>query len=118
MAADLKPTTCVGLLVRDSRYLLHACAEGGVGIVRYDQAPLTLAAQGFARPNTYIELSARIEGTKLSVTAYGNNNPGTISLSADDPTYRAGDRLAIVVYTVNAAPASARVSDFRYVPRS
>ncbi|MEV8441886.1 hypothetical protein AB0425_31280 [Actinosynnema sp. NPDC051121] len=113
VADELNPTTCVSIRVRQ-HYGLGACAHGDVYITRFEQTSVILAADAFDRPSTYLQLTVRVDGSRLALTAFSTSNPKTIELTAIDDAYPAGEAITLSVHTANTTPPSAVLSAFKF----
>ncbi|MFI9815934.1 hypothetical protein [Saccharothrix variisporea] len=113
VADALNPTTCVSVRVRQ-HYGLGACAHGDVYITRYEQTSVILAADAFDRASTYLQLTVRVDGSRLTLTAFSASNPRTIELTATDDAYPAGDAITLGVHTPNTTPPSGVLSAFKF----
>ncbi|QQQ79426.1 hypothetical protein IOD16_14070 [Saccharothrix sp. 6-C] len=113
VADELNPTTCVSVRVRQN-YGLGACAHGDVYITRFEQTSVILAADAFEHGSTYLQLTARVDGSRLSLTAFSTSNRRTIELSATDDAYPSGEAITLGVHTANTTPPSGVLSAFKY----
>jgi serine/threonine protein kinase len=114
------PHTCVDFWVRRTistftGYGLAVCAHGSVFIDRNNPAgnPTVLTGGQFANVSTYFQLTATVNGPRLTLDVYSNNDDHTINLTTTDSTYMDTDYISLEVYA-DAGTPSAELSEFRY----